>query len=44
MKNYYPFETKQTLRTVDINLRNRTGQLLELPENFYFTMMIKIFS
>ena len=44
MKNYYPFETKQTLRTVDINLRNRTGQLLELPDNFYFTMMIKIFS
>ena len=44
MKNYYPFETKQTLRTVDINLRNRTGQLLVLPNNFYFTMMIKIFS
>ena len=44
MKNYYPFETKQTLRTVDINLRNRKGNLLELPSNFEFTMMIKIFS
>ena len=44
MKNYYPFETKQTLRTVDINLRNRKGDLLVLPSNFEFTMMIKIFS
>ena len=44
MKKYYPFETKQTLRTVDINLRNRKGELLELPFNFEFTMMIKIFS
>lgn len=44
MKSYYPFETKQTLRTVDINLRNREGNLLELPNNFKFTMMIKIFS
>ena len=44
MKNYYPFETKQTLRTVDINLRNRKGNLLVLPSNFEFTMMIKIFS
>jgi hypothetical protein len=40
---YFPYESKKTLRTVDINLRNRTGQLLTLPSNFGFTMMIKIF-
>lgn len=41
--NYFPFENKKTLRTVDINLRSRTGELLVLPDNFTFTMMIKIF-
>ena len=41
--NYYPFESKKTLRTVDINLRNSEGDLLILPPNFYFSMMIKIF-
>lgn len=41
--NYYPFESKKTLRTVDINLRNSEGDLLELPPNFNFSMMIKIF-
>jgi hypothetical protein len=42
-KKYFPFETRKTLRTVDITLRNRTGQILELPFNFDFTMMIKIY-
>ena len=42
-KNYFPFETRKTLRTIDINLRNRTGDLLVLPNNFTFTMMLKIF-
>jgi len=42
-KRYFPFESRKTLRTVDINLRNRTGDLLVLPSNFSFTMMIKIF-
>ena len=41
--NYFPFLTKKTLRTIDINLRNENGNLLELPNNFYFSMMIKIF-
>ncbi len=41
--NYYPFENKKTLRSVDINLRSRTGELLVLPDNYTFTMMIKIF-
>ena len=41
--NYYPFESRKTLRTVDINLRNSEGDLLELPPNFNFSMMIKIF-
>jgi hypothetical protein len=42
-KKYFPFETRKTLRTVDINLRNRKGDLLVLPSNFEFTMMIKIY-
>jgi hypothetical protein len=41
--NYYPFESRKTLRTIDINLRNSEGDLLVLPSNFYFSMMIKIF-
>lgn len=40
---WFPFEAKKSIRTVDINLRNRTGDLLILPDNFTFTMMIKIF-
>ena len=42
-RNYFPFESKITLRKVDIVLRNRTGQILDLPPNFNFTMMLKIF-
>ena len=42
-RKYFPFETRKTLRTVDINLRNRNGNLLVLPSNFNFTMMIKIY-
>ncbi len=42
-RKYFPFETRKTLRTVDINLRNRKGDLLVLPSNFEFTMMIKIY-
>jgi len=40
---YFPFETKKTLRRIDINLRNEDGDLLVLPSNFNFSMMIKIF-
>jgi hypothetical protein len=43
MMRYFPYESRKTLRTVDINLRTRTGELLELPSNFTFSMMIKIF-
>jgi hypothetical protein len=42
-KSYFPFESKKTLRKIDITLRNRTGQILQLPFNFNFSMMIKIF-
>lgn len=41
--NYEPYETKKSLRTIDIVLRNRKGQVLELPSNFYFTMMLKLY-
>lgn len=42
-KSYFPFESKKTIRKIDITLRNRTGQILQLPPNFNFSMMIKIF-
>jgi len=41
--NYEPYENQKTLRSVDIVLRNRQGKVLELPSNFNFTMMIKIY-
>jgi len=41
--NYFPFEGKKTIRTIDINLRNREGTELILPPNFNFSMMFKIF-
>jgi len=42
-RRYYPFESRTTLRTIDITLRNRKGEVLVLPSNFDFSMMIKIF-
>lgn len=41
--NYEPFETQKSLRRVDVVLRNRKGDVLELPDNFYFTMTLKIY-
>jgi len=41
--NYEPYETKKSLRTIDIVLRDRRGNVLQLPENYYFTMMIKLY-
>lgn len=41
--NYCPYETKKSLRTIDIVLRNRKGNVLELPSNFNFTMMLKLY-
>lgn len=40
---YFPWESRKTLRTVDIRLRNRTGQILELPDNFHFNMILKFY-
>tara|TARA_R110000851_G_scaffold18394_3_gene57855 strand:+ start:6487 stop:7290 length:804 start_codon:yes stop_codon:yes gene_type:complete len=42
-KKYFPFESLKTLRTIRITLRNRTGQILTLPANFNFTMMLMLF-
>jgi len=41
--NYEPYETQKSLRVIDIVLRNRKGDVLELPSNFYFTLMLKIY-
>ena len=40
---YVPFESLRTLRTIDIVLRNRTGDVLVLPNNFYFNMVLIIY-
>lgn len=42
-KKYFPFESLKTLRTIRITLRNRTGEVLTLPANFDFTMMLMLF-
>jgi hypothetical protein len=41
--NYCPYETLKSLRTIDIVLRDRRGNILELPDNYYFTMMVKLY-
>lgn len=38
---FEPFESTKSFRNIDVVLRNRTGQVLELPSNFTFTMMLK---
>ena len=42
-RKYFPFESLKTFRTVKITLRNRTGNILVLPDNFNFTCMITVF-
>jgi len=42
-KKYFPFESLKTLRTIRITLRNRTGQILTLPANFDFSLMLMLF-
>jgi sulfur relay (sulfurtransferase) DsrF/TusC family protein len=41
--SFIPFGTKRSFRQVDIVLRNRNGDVLTLPPNFFFTMMMKIY-
>jgi hypothetical protein len=41
--NFQPYETNKSLRTIDITLRNRTGQILDLPSNFNFTLLLKLY-
>jgi len=41
--SYIPFESLRSLRTIDIVLRNRTGDVLTLPNNFYFNMILIIY-
>jgi len=38
---FEPFESTKSFRNIDVVLRNRTGNVLELPSNFTFTMMLK---
>jgi hypothetical protein len=42
-KRYFPFSDKRSLRKIDIKLRDINGNILLLPPNFNFTMMLKIF-
>jgi len=42
-KRYFPFSDKRSLRKIDIKLRDINGNILQLPSNFNFSMMLKIF-
>jgi len=42
-KKYFPFESLKSIRTIDIVLRNRKGEVLEMPFNFDFTMMVTLY-
>ena len=42
-KKYFPFESLKSIRTIDIVLRNRKGEVLEMPFNFDFTMMVILY-
>ncbi len=42
-KRYFPFSDKRSLRKIDIKLRDINGNILTVPPNFNFTMMLKIF-
>lgn len=37
------FGSRKSLRSIDIVLRNRTGEVLVLPDNFHFSMLIKAY-
>lgn len=40
---YTPYSSPKTLRNISIVLRNRAGQVLNLPNNFNFNMILKVF-
>jgi hypothetical protein len=42
-KKYFPFESLKTLRTVRITVRNRTGAILTLPDNYNLSIMLMVF-
>ena len=42
-KKYFPFESLKTLRTIRITIRNRTGEVLTLPDNFDLSCMLMLF-
>ena len=38
---FEPFESAKSFRNIDVVLRDRVGNVLDLPPNFTFTMMLK---
>ena len=42
-RDYAPYESKKSLRKIDIVLRNRFGKVLELPPNYEFNMIIIVY-
>jgi hypothetical protein len=43
LKYYRPFESVKTLRQITITIRDRDGNILLLPDNFGFTLMLVAF-
>jgi hypothetical protein len=42
-KKYFPYESLKTLRTIRLTIRNRTGHILTLPDNFDLSVMLTLF-
>lgn len=40
---YLPYESERSFRRIDVRLRNREGNLLTLPDNFHFNMILKVY-
>lgn len=41
--SYAPYQTARTLEQIDITLRARDGRILNLPNNFYFAMILQVY-
>ena len=40
---YFPYESAYSLKNIDLKLRDSEGELLEIPDNFNMTVMMKIY-
>lgn len=41
--SYEPKQSARTIQQIDVTLRSRDGRILQLPENFYFSMILQVY-